>query len=57
MLTLARALPLNDPAFPYRGHNSDKDDLGAADFTAVTESSQLVLAMLDALDAFVAGQT
>jgi aminopeptidase-like protein/aminoglycoside N3'-acetyltransferase len=57
MLTLARALPLNDPAFPSRGHNSDKDDLGAADFTALTESSQLVLAMLEALDAFVAGQT
>jgi aminopeptidase-like protein/aminoglycoside N3'-acetyltransferase len=50
MLSLTRQLPPDDPDFPYREYHSSADTPGCVPAGSLEESSDLVLAMLDAVD-------
>lgn len=51
MLALYRILPRSDPDWPYREYHSDHDSPALVSPTRLTETRDLVLAMIDTLEA------
>jgi len=49
MVSLARALPMGDLDFPFRGYLADLDSLENADFNAIKETCSIVKAIFNAL--------
>jgi aminopeptidase-like protein len=50
MVSLARALPIGDLDFPFRGYLTDLDSLENADFNAIKETCSIVKAIFNALE-------
>jgi aminopeptidase-like protein/aminoglycoside N3'-acetyltransferase len=50
MVSLARALPIGDLDFPFRGYLTDLDSLENADFNAIKETCSIVKAIFNVLE-------